>query len=205
MIWHLNRIHYPVHNLGHGKRIGIWVQGCNLGCRNCISKTTWKKNGGSDVDLLTLFNWVSLKAKDFDGITISGGEPFQQYEALMAFLYLVKQKTTLHVHCYTGYYLHELEKLFPDGLYLQLIDSLTDGRYDFLQADNSGLKGSMNQTNYLFKNGIAFPVNEEMNEKKWSVHVSEEGRIFMAGIPANGVMNQLLNDLKSVGIKKTFK
>ena len=32
MNWQLNKIQYPLYNLGVGKRIGIWVKGCTLAC-----------------------------------------------------------------------------------------------------------------------------------------------------------------------------
>ncbi len=49
MYWKLNRILHPVYNLGEGKRIGIWVQGCSLKCPNCISPDLWTTSGGKSV------------------------------------------------------------------------------------------------------------------------------------------------------------
>src|SRR5690606_6054982 len=163
----------PVYNLGPGKRLAFWVQGCSLGCKNCISKTTWKKSGGNAVDIRTLFNWVLIKSKAFDGVTITGGEPFEQYEALMTFLYLIRQKTQLHVHIYTGYYLSELLEMFPDRLFLKMIDSITDGRYNQKSHEQSGLKGSSNQTFYQILNEQPVIMSQPEVEKKWSVHITD--------------------------------
>lgn len=198
-------MHYPVYNLGPGKRLAIWVQGCSLSCRNCISKTTWKKNGGSEVDIRTLFNWILTNSHKWDGITITGGEPFEQYEAMMTFLYLIKQKTKLHVHVYTGYYLQELLEMFPDQLFLNMMDTLTDGRYDYQFHEQSGTKGSSNQTLYQIQDEKAFAVNEPTIEKKWSLHITDEGRLFMTGIPGSGIMEHLCNELSDAGINKKFK
>ena len=121
MNWRLNKIQYPVYNLGPGKRIGIWVQGCSLGCKGCLNKTTWNKNEGQSVPVLDLFNWIGNLGSDFDGITISGGEPFQQYEPLIAFLHLVKSRTRFNTYCFSGYYLDELDSLFPDRLFYRYL------------------------------------------------------------------------------------
>ncbi len=38
----LNKAHFPVTVLGPGRRIGIWLQGCSIGCAGCISQDTWE-------------------------------------------------------------------------------------------------------------------------------------------------------------------
>lgn len=205
MNWQLNRIHYPIYNLGEGKRIGIWVQGCNLGCRGCISQTTWKKNAGRSISIVELFNWV-LNIKDgFDGITISGGEPFQQYEQLIAFLFLIKNKTKLEVQCYTGYSLDEIQNLFPDKLFAKYIDVLVDGRYIESLHENTNTKGSTNQSIYKFINEVPVIQKNFNFSNKWSLQVSESNQIYMVGIPQKNELITLCNDLRKNGINKKFK
>ncbi len=58
MPWQLNRIQYPVNNLGNGKRIGIWVQGCSLSCKGCISQTLQNQKGGNQVNIEQLINKI---------------------------------------------------------------------------------------------------------------------------------------------------
>jgi anaerobic ribonucleoside-triphosphate reductase activating protein len=205
MNWRLNKIQYPVYNLGEGKRIGIWVQGCSLGCKGCVNKTLWNKKGGKNVPVVDLFNWVVSLCKDFDGITISGGEPFQQYEQLMVFLHMVKTKTRLTVHCFSGYYLSELQELFPDKIFLKYIDTLVDGRYIQEKHENRNLKGSANQSIYKFIDEV--PLKQIMTDvsNKWSVNINEEGRIYMSGIPRKNELKKVVDHLAKVGIKKRFK
>jgi len=205
MNWQLNKIQYPVYNLGEGKRIGIWVQGCNLGCKGCVNKTLWSKTGGKSVSVVDVFNWVASNQNDFDGITISGGEPFQQYEQLITFLHLVKTKTNLSVHCFSGYYLNELEKNFPEKLFLKYIDTLVDGRYIEEQHENTNIKGSSNQTVYSIIDGVAKREIEISASKKWSVNISTDNRIYMTGIPKKNELKKMRDGLAEVGIKKTFR
>ena len=101
MNWQLNNIKYPVYNLGEGKRIGIWIQGCTLGCKGCINKTLWSNSGGKTLQVLDIYNLIIDLSDGYDGITISGGEPFEQYEQLIAFLHLIKKKH--HFRCFLFY------------------------------------------------------------------------------------------------------
>ncbi len=205
MNWQLNKIQYPVYNLGEGKRIGIWVQGCNLECKGCVNKTLRSSKGGKSISVVDVFNWVASCQNDFDGITISGGEPFQQYEQLIAFLHLVKTKTNLSVHCFSGYYLNELEKTFPDKLFLKYIDTLADGRYIEEQHENTNIKGSINQTVYRIIEGVPIKEVNPSVSKKWSVNINNDNRIYMTGIPKMNELKNLCSELSNKGIIKKFK
>lgn len=205
MKWQLNKIQYPVYNLGMGKRIGIWVQGCNLGCYGCLNKSLWKKDGGKSVPVYDLFNWVSSIKDSYDGITISGGEPFQQYEQLITFAYMIKSKTNLDLLCFSGYYLNELENLFPDKLFLKYINTLIDGRYDKNQPDNSNLKGSLNQSIYRIENEVPIIQQNIESTKKWSVKIDDNNIVYMAGIPKCNELEIISKDLKKIGIRKKFR
>lgn len=205
MNWRLNKIQYPIYNLGPGKRIGIWVQGCNLACEGCINQMLWSKRKGKSIPVYEVFNIIKNIEEGYDGITISGGEPFQQYEQLIAFVYLIKTQTKLNIQCYTGYELNELSTLYQDGLYLKFIDYLVDGRYVQSQHEDENIKGSKNQNYYQIINGEAIKFDSDFKSKKWSVNVSLEGNIYMAGIPMKSDIKNLISDLQNKGIHKLFK
>ena len=83
----LNKAHYPVTALGPGRRIGLWLQGCALACPGCVSRDTWAFAEDQSLPLSVLLLWCQQVAPTgLDGITISGGEPFAQPEALLALL-----------------------------------------------------------------------------------------------------------------------
>ena len=77
----LSRIHYPVRTLGPGARIGVWFQGCAIRCPGCVSMDTWAV--GQHVTTLDEVKEGLLPFLASDGVTISGGEPFDQPEALL--------------------------------------------------------------------------------------------------------------------------
>ena len=199
MIWNLNKIQYPVYNLGPGKRIGIWVQGCSIRCKGCINKSIWSQKQGKKTHIINIYTIVDMIFRDYDGITITGGEPFDQYPQLMAFAYLLKRKTSLNILCYTGYYLDELEQKFPDKAFFNCIDFLIDGRYEKQNSSSTSLKGSENQNVYKFLNNK--PIKTTLNnvDKTWSLKY-ENDTVYMAGIPAQNEMESVVSKLASTGI-----
>jgi anaerobic ribonucleoside-triphosphate reductase activating protein len=199
MNWELNKIQYPIYNLGPGKRIGIWVQGCSIRCKSCINSSLWENGKGKQVSIPALFEIVNLLGNDFDGITITGGEPFDDYPQLMAFATLIKRKTALHILCYTGYYLHELESKFPDKAFYTCIDTLIDGPYDKDQPASESDKGSDNQTRYNIINGKPTETDQDRSEKIWSLKCTNN-TVYMAGIPAKNEMKTINQNLMKDGI-----
>jgi anaerobic ribonucleoside-triphosphate reductase activating protein len=88
----ISNVHFPVTALGPGVRLGVWVQGCPLGCLGCMSRDTWDREGGVSeaVDELTE-RWRTAVAHGAEGLTVSGGEPLSQPRPLRAFLEAVRQ------------------------------------------------------------------------------------------------------------------
>jgi anaerobic ribonucleoside-triphosphate reductase activating protein len=79
----VSRIHFPVNALGPGLRLGIWVQGCDLGCPGCMARDTWDPDGGRDLPVDRLVEvWRQAYRRGARGLTISGGEPSRQASAL---------------------------------------------------------------------------------------------------------------------------
>lgn len=79
----VSRVHFPVNALGPGLRLGIWVQGCDLGCLGCMARDTWDPDGGRDLPVDHLVQtWRQAYRRGARGLTISGGEPSRQAPAL---------------------------------------------------------------------------------------------------------------------------
>ena len=98
----VSRIHFPVTTLGPGRRLGIWFQGCSIRCPGCISMDTWAEGRGNttvEEVVNSIIPWIS-KA---DGITISGGEPFDQPDALLELTARIRSKTEADILVFTGY------------------------------------------------------------------------------------------------------
>lgn len=69
---------------GPGRRSVLHLQGCTIGCPGCFSKHTWDADGGTVMSVRQVADRLTAYAPD--GISISGGEPLQQPEALLELL-----------------------------------------------------------------------------------------------------------------------
>lgn len=98
----LSRIHFPVTTLGPGRRIGIWFQGCSIRCPGCISMDTWTHGRGTTT-IAEVVDAISPWLSTADGITVSGGEPFDQREALFELLARLRALTAADILVFTGY------------------------------------------------------------------------------------------------------
>src|SRR6266545_7596698 len=69
---------------GPGTRFAIWFQGCSLGCPGCFNPATHPAAAGQRVRVGELVDRVLAERHAIEGVTVSGGEPFEQPEALLA-------------------------------------------------------------------------------------------------------------------------
>lgn len=112
----INKAHFPVTVLGPGRRIGIWMQGCTIHCKGCVSQDTWAIDPARATTVAQILAWCRRTAAGkFDGVTISGGEPFDQPRALSALIdSLIGWRTSasldFDILCYSGYPLRNLQK-----------------------------------------------------------------------------------------------
>lgn len=145
----VNKVHFPVTALGPGSRIGIWMQGCSIGCPGCISRDTW--HGGREyettVDAL-LAQCDRLTTDEVDGVTISGGEPFDQPAALAALIAglcarRVRQATPMDILLYSGQPLERLRQ--HHSAILAGADAVISEPYVAARAPGGRWWGSSNQ------------------------------------------------------------
>lgn len=133
---------------GPGIRYVVFTQGCLHRCEGCHNPQTHDPEGGSFIDIDSILEDVK-KNPLLDGITLSGGEPFLQPEALCELSKKVKE-LNMNIISYTGYtfdQLLEISKNKPEVYsLLENVDILIDGRFEISQR-NILLKfrGSENQ------------------------------------------------------------
>jgi len=96
-----------------------------------------------------LASWLS-SIKDIEGITFSGGEPFEQARAVYEVIRIVKiRRADLSVFVFTGFTIGELHSSDDDNVSSLLcsVDMLSSGRYEHQNRDSGLLwRGSSNQT-----------------------------------------------------------
>jgi len=131
---------------GPGVRYVIWFQGCNLGCPGCYNPDTHPDGAGTLRPIAEVVNDVEAHAEGIEGVSISGGEPLQQPDALLALVRRLRERTALSILVFSGYRRSEIEKMELGPEILAHIDVLIDGRYIDKQRLASKLRGSRNQS-----------------------------------------------------------
>lgn len=208
----INKAHYPVSVLGPGKRLGIWLQGCSIGCKGCVSQDTWKPDPGRDMTVASLLSWCRKTAENnFDGITISGGEPFDQPAALAALLdglarWRADSQLDFDILCYSGYPMATLQK--KHGKILQKLDALIPEPYVDAKPLTHIWRGSANQTlQPLSERGQAkyapyLKMAADPGNKR--IQTMLDGKqVWYVGIPARGDMLALEQTCRDRGLELT--
>ncbi len=189
----LSRAHFPIHTLGPGARVGIWFQGCSIRCDGCISTDTWTGHKGmTTVEALmdSLAPWIS----DADGITVSGGEPFDQEDALHELLTRLRATTRADILVFSGYswefLLHRLVR------FQGLVDALITDPFLIERSHTLALRGSDNQRLHCLS-----PIGEARfrsferplgaNDHVLDLMMGDDGEVWMAGIPGRGDIQRL--------------
>lgn len=189
--------------LGPGVRAAIWFQGCKRCCKGCMSPNSRNFDAGRVWDTDALIKWLCDIA-DIEGITISGGEPFLQIEALHEIISFAKKKKNLGVIIYTGYTMIELKNLkdpLVDDILSSLADIIIDGEYVEELNDGGALKGSSNQNvNFITKRYIGYRELYESNSRNIQIKING-GTALLIGIPEKStlaVWKNLTEPLKPV-------
>lgn len=197
----LSRVHFPVTTLGPGRRLGIWVQGCSIRCPGCISSDTWAKRA-PDVEVAELLERVRPWLHECDGITISGGEPFEQPEALEQLLHAIRQLSGVSVLVYSGLPFEALAscEVVKQGL----VDCLISDPFDVRMGQTKYLRGSDNQRMTCLT-ALGHEVFGSLDrdgtdaDRRLDVMFDEDGEVWLAGIPGRGDMARLQLILQNQG------
>ena len=139
---------------GPGDRFVIWTQGCRKMCKNCYNPETWShyRNNLIDIDLLV----EEIKNSSTTGLTISGGDPFEQPEELFYLLREIKQLDLSDgVIVFSGYTIDEIRVREELRKSLDYIDVLIDGLYIDEKRITNGLAGSSNQEFHFLTDKIS--------------------------------------------------
>jgi len=204
------RLYYrqaPVTTLGPGNRAVIWTQGCPFRCDGCISPESLDSEGGEEVSIDTLVSWV-LEQSNIEGITISGGEPFQQARQLAQLIDRLKAQRDLGVVCYTGY---TMDHLVAEGTpaqkdLLKRVDLLIDGPYIRTLHADLWLRGSANQRLLTLTDRYTDLVAEVQSAGDkgcgLEVLIAPDGKVCVAGVPTEpdfrDNLNSALQDTDSI-------
>ncbi|BAL23703.1 organic radical activating enzyme family protein [Azoarcus sp. KH32C] len=137
-----------------------------------------------------------------DGITISGGEPFEQLEALEQLLHAIRQLSGVSVLIYSGLPLEELAScnVVKQGL----VDCLISDPFDVSMGQTKYLRGSDNQRMTCLT-ALGHEVFGSLDrhatdaDRRLDVMFGGDGEVWLAGIPSRGDMARLQLILENRG------
>jgi anaerobic ribonucleoside-triphosphate reductase activating protein len=210
----LAKAHYPVTTLGPGTRAGIWTQGCTIGCPGCLSRDTWDPDPHTAVPVRAVLGWLASLPGPVDGVTISGGEPFQQPAALAMLLRGIHEwrstargaaEAEVDVLVYSGYAFSRLTRSVRTREILSWCDAVVTGPYVAGRGDGGPLMGSANQRlvplTDLGHRRYDRVTDTQAPRIQVSIDASPEGRrVYYIGIPRCGDMDRLNSTLERAGV-----
>ena len=131
---------------GPGARAVVWTQGCSLRCPGCSNPLTHSHKRRILINPLQLAKYI-LAIPGLQGLTVSGGEPFEQALAVERLCGAVR-KDGLSVMVFTGWTYESICRCRYRAVkdLLKQIDILVDGPFIQEMADrNLAWRGSRNQ------------------------------------------------------------
>lgn len=197
----ISRMHFPVTTLGPGRRLAIWLQGCSIRCLGCVSMDTWASGPLTTVDELVHAAAPALRSAE--GVTVSGGEPFDQIEGLRALLSRIRAVTPADILVYSGYSLEHLGDLLTefDGL----IDCIIADPYQHGAPQTLSLRGGDNQRlvclTPLGRRRLGSYADKPIAPQRSLDMMMDDttGQVFLAGIPRPGDIRRLADLLQAQG------
>ncbi len=172
---------------GPGVRFVVWLQGCSIKCPGCWNPRLWSPKGGRLVSPDELARRVEA-TEGIEGVSLLGGEPFEQARGLVPFVRRVRDRG-LSVVAFSGYTLEQLRgeaQPFPPDVpaasaLVGLVDVLVDGPYVAARRTAAlPLRGSSNQRVH-FLTGRYGP-SDLAPEPVAEVHVGPDG-VLVTGFP----------------------
>ena len=182
----VGKILFPVTTLGPGKRLGIWAQGCNRFCKGCSNPELQIFDESKDISPDKIFEaTINL---GFDGVTISGGEPFLQIQDLRALVECYLDAGCEDILIYTGFGLNELIDRNDENINFILthIAVLIDGPFDVNLVDSVPLRGSSNQNVWILNSKYKNEYEKLLMKDKTVDIFCFEDDIHFIGIPFDG-------------------
>lgn len=133
---------------GEGLRNSLFVSGCSHHCKGCWNAIAWNFEYGNEFTKAIedmIISDLNDRDKNVQGLSLLGGEPFDNTDGLLPFLHRVKKECPKSdIWCWSGYTYEQLLESNKDMV--SLIDVLIDGKF-VLSERNLKLRfrGSSNQ------------------------------------------------------------
>lgn len=180
---------------GPGVRFVIWLQGCSRKCDGCINPQFFSHEPHKVLTVDEVFNLI-VNTKNIEGVTFTGGEPFEQAEALYYLSKLIKE-SKLTIMSYSGFTYDDLKS--DENIYIQKLisslDLLVDGEY--LESEKCPLlwRSSKNQAVH-FLTGSYANYKDRINTKSVSIEANISEKMVITGNFDENILYKILNKLE---------
>lgn len=164
---------------GPGLRTAIWFQGCSIQCKGCINPHLFNARGGTNTPVTEIIE--QAVSAGVEGLTLIGGEPFDQSEA-GASLAAAAHHRGLGVVAFSGYEYESLRGRDDETTaFLAHVDLLVDGPYQAWNAETRrALVGSGNQR-FIHLTERYKTYRPELVANRVDIRVRPDGSIEVAG------------------------
>lgn len=164
---------------GPGLRTTIWFQGCSIRCKGCINPHLFSPRGGTHLPVAGIIE--DAVATGVEGLTLIGGEPFDQPDAGRA-LALAARTAGLGVIAFSGYEYETLRhRDDTTRAFLASVDLLVDGPYQEWNPETErALVGSGNQR-FIHLTDRYRNFRPELVRNRVDIRVRPDGTIEVAG------------------------
>jgi len=174
---------------GPGVRAVLWVQGCGRRCPGCFNPDFLPRKGGSSVTVADVVSWIVQANQSADGplegVTFSGGEPFDQAEALAEVACAVRA-LGLGVLVFTGNTWAELQASETPGWaeLLAASDLLVAGPYEQEKPGHHPLLASGNQELAHLTDRYRAAAGFGKGRRRVEMRIGAGGELRLSGFPA---------------------
>ncbi len=176
---------------GFGRRSVVQFAGCSIRCIGCYVPETHERENGQITSIDEIVRAIDAERERHDGVTVLGGEPFDQAASLETLVEKLKAKN-YHVTVYTGYTLDNLLARESENVnrILANIDLLIDGAFDRNLSKNAGeYRGSSNQRL------IFHPITRlKMNDGKTNLKAGDDEKRKQSEAEFNHFMAEYLDE-----------
>ena len=179
--------------LGPFKRFVIWVHGCCFDCKGCLAHNT--KHGTYKQMTVEELGEIILQQKNIEGLTISGGEPFLQANALRKLIDYLRARKDLGVIIYSGFKRNQLEQKPEYQALLMVTDILIDGPYiEELDIGQPYIGSSNQKIHQLSERYINDASYYSQKGRRAEIKIFSD-QVVLVGVPSKEAL-KTWNDLK---------
>lgn len=181
---------------GPGQRFALWVQGCTIRCPGCFNPHMWSAVGGKAIEVSDLVR--QIESVDVEGVTLLGGEPFEQAPGLAALAREV-QAAGRSVMTFSGYTFERLSRLDEGGV-VQLMrhtDLLVSGPFieSLIDLDRPWAGSTNQEFHFLSEKYRHLEGTLESLPDRIEVRVGGDGRVGVNGWATADALDMLLEGI----------